>query len=584
MSIVNGEQYKLRAEKNRISIRLTPPERGEILDRNGIKIATNRPDFSVFLIPEQAHDVVATLQKLGRIVKLDERRLTRVRRQISRQRKFFPVTVAQGLDWQTFSKVNVAMPELPGVETTAGLSRFYPKGYEVAHIVGYLASPDEEEVRLHPMYRLPGFKVGRQGIEKRFENYLRGTAGTRRVEVNAVGREIRDLPPKEEAVKGNDLHLALDINLQSYALEQLNENAAGVVAMDVNSGDVLALASAPSYDPNEFNRGISQENWQGLLNDPRKPLLNKCLSGQYPPGSTIKMVIALAALEHGIITQDTKFYCNGNHKLGDHTFHCWKRGGHGTLDLLGAISNSCDVYFYEIAERLDVDMIADMSRRFGLGESFELGVDGEKPGLVPDRRWKSVFLQQNWQLGDTLNVAIGQGAMLVTPLQLAVMVSRIASGMSVRPLLIRENDVLKRSDQLEFSADGVFNQLDVNPLHLRIVRKGMEMVMAAGGTAHDYRRPKSAIKQAGKTGTAQVRRITKEERVTGVLDNNELPWGARDHALFVGFAPVEAPRVAVAVLVQHGGGGSKVAAPIARAVMDKALELMDAKELDEGQL
>ncbi|MCK0068504.1 penicillin-binding protein 2 [Kordiimonas laminariae] len=571
LSIVNGEKYKLRADKNRISVRLLAPVRGEIFDRKMRKIATNRRDFSVYLIPEQAKEVANTLTKLNRIVKISDRRLKRIERQIKRQRKFLPITVAKGLDWKTFSRVNVDMPNLPGVETNVGLSRFYPNGQSVAHIVGYLASPGENDVGRNPLYQLPGAKVGRQGIEKRFEEELRGEAGTRRVEVNAIGREIRELPPRQEALKGQDLHLTLDMDLQEFTLDQLGEESAGVVVMDVKNGDVLSLASAPTFDPNEFTSGISSANWQGLLNDPRKPLLNKCMTGQYPPGSTVKMVIALAALEQGIITPETKFFCNGKHRLGNNLFHCWQRNGHGHVNLLDAISKSCDVYFYEIAEKLDIDIIAEMAKRFGLGQTYALGVDGEKEGLVPDRQWKRVIQNQPWHLGETLNVSIGQGAMLATPLQLAVMTSRIASGNEVTPRLIRY------TDELDF--DPNFSPMEVNPLMMRLMRRGMEMVMEPKGTAHDYRRSKSAIKQAGKTGTAQVRRISRAERESGVLKNDEKPWAARDHALFVGYAPAENPEVAVSVLVQHGGGGASKAAPIGRAVLDKALELKDKPAL-----
>ncbi len=366
------------------------------------------------------------------------------------------------------------------------------------------------------------------------------------------------------------------MQLQEYVLQQLGEEAAGVVVMDVNNGDVLSLVSSPTYDPNEFTNGISSENWNGLLNDPRKPLLNKCMSGQYPPGSTIKMIIILAALEQGIITPETEYFCNGKHPFGDNVFHCWKRHGHGKVDLLSAISKSCDVYFYEIAEKLDINDIADMARRFGLGQIFSLGVDGEKNGLVPDKQWKRAVLNEAWHLGETLNVSIGQGAMLVTPLQLAVMTSRVATGMEVMPRLISTGDTL--------SEDPVFHQIQANPFHLRIARKGMEMVMEPKGTAHDLRRAKSAVKQAGKTGTAQVRRISADERKSGVLKNEEKPWNARDHALFVGYAPAENPEVAVAVLVQHGGGGATKAAPIGRDVLDKALEFKHAikNKNDEG--
>ena len=564
LTIINGEQYRLRADKNRISTRLVVPERGEILDRNNVKLAVNRPDFTVYLIPEQAGDITKTLAKLSRILKLDKRKLAGVVRQIKRQRKFLPVSVAGNLDWNTFSRVNVDMPELPGVLTNAGLSRYYPDGREFAHIVGYLARPNEEEIALTRMYRLPGFKVGRQGLERRFENELRGSPGARRVEVNAVGREIRELPPRRDAKKGEDLKLSLDIRLQKFALEQLGEEAAGAVVMDLETGELNALASTPTYDPNEFTRGISQENYDGLLNDPRKPLLNKALSGQYPPGSTMKMVVALAALEQGVITGDTEYFCNGKHKLGDHTFHCWKKQGHGKQNLLGGLANSCDVYFYNIAEQLDIDFIADMARKFGLGEIFNIGVDGERSGLVANRRWKRDYMNEPWHLGETLNVSIGQGAMLATPLQLAVMTARLATGREIYPSVVRNLPSIEAA---------AFNQLPVNPLHLRAVRRGMEMVMEPRGTAHHRARPKDAVKQAGKTGTAQVRRITKEQRDAGLLDNDEKPWRTRDHALFVGYAPTENPRFAVSILVQHGGGGASTAAPIGRALLDKAIEL-----------
>lgn len=575
LSVVQGEQYRLRADENRISVRLIAPERGEIFDRNGEKLATNIQDLRILLVPEQADTLDDTLEKVQELVLIDDRRLSRIERRIRRQRKFVPVTLAQGLDWETFSRVNVAIPSLPGVQTDAGLSRLYPGGDAIAHLVGYMASPDEEDIYKSPLYQLPGFKIGRQGLERRYEPTLRGAAGTRRVEVNAVGREIRELPPREDALKGQDLHLTLDMGLQRYVMEQLGEEAAGAVVLDIASGDVLALASSPGYDPNEFTRGISSANWEALLKDPRTPLLNKSVTGQYPPGSTIKMIVALAALEQGLISQDTTHYCNGRHRLGDRTFHCWQNRGHGELNLMDAIAKSCDVYFYNIAEELDIDRIADMARRFGLGDIFELGVDGVKEGLVPDRDWKRAVLQEPWHLGETLNVSIGQGAMLATPLQLAVMTARLASGNRTMPRLVRD----------DLTVPPVFEPMDVNPFHLAAMRRTMEMVMEEGGTAHDYARARSAVRLAGKTGTAQVRRISLAERQAegGVIDNEELPWQSRDHALFVGYAPAEAPEVAVAVVVQHGGGGSGVAAPLARSILDRALSPPVVPSQDEGQ-
>lgn len=564
LSVVQGEKYKLRAERNRVSIRLIPPERGEILDRTGRILAKNQPDFRVFLIPEQAGDVEATLIKLRDIVHLDERRLARLRQQIKKQRSFVPVTVSEQLDWETFSRLNVAMPYLPGVVPDAGLSRFYPSGSEVAHLLGYMGRPGEEEVGNNPLYQLPGYKLGREGLEREYEDLLRGKAGTRRVEVNSVGREIRELPNKQNAESGHDLSVTIDLDLQKQAISLLDEQAGGAVVMDVDSGEVLALASTPSFDPNEFNLGISQENWQGLLNDPRNPLLNKCLAGQFPPGSTIKMVVALAAMEAGIIDEDTSFTCRGRHKLGNHYFHCWKREGHGTLSLKDAIAKSCDVYFYKLAELLSVDQIAETARKFGLEEIFNIGIPGERSGLLPTEYWKQANFSEPWQKGETLIAAIGQGYMLATPLQLAVMMSRLATGRRVAPHLVVGDGPARP-----------FETMDVNPVNLDSLRTAMEMVTKRGGTAWDFRRKKSATQLAGKTGTAQVRRITQSERDSGVLDNNELPWQSRDHALFVGYAPADMPRYAVSVLVQHGGSGSGVAAPIGRALLDKALEIAD---------
>ena len=575
LSVVQGEQYKLRAEKNRVAIRLIAPERGEIFDRKHRKLATNRPDFRVFLIPEQAAQIGDTLKKIGRVVRLDERRLARLQRQIKRQRKFVPVTVAQGLDWRTFARVNVAVPDLPGVVTDAGLSRYYPDGQFIAHLVGYLAGPEEEDVASNPMYQLPGFKVGRQGLERRYERRLRGAAGTKRVEVNAVGREIRELPPRQDALPGDSLQLTLDLDLQKFAVDQLGEEAAAAVVMDAKTGEVLALASAPVFDPNEFSRGISTENWEALLKDPRKPLLNKGVTGQYPPGSTIKPIITLAALEQEVVVPETEHFCNGKHRFGNRTFHCWKKEGHGRLDLKGALSQSCDIYFYKIAEELDIAHMADMLRRFGLGETFDLGIDGSKSGLVPDRDWKRLAFNAAWHGGETLNVSIGQGALLATPLQLAVMTARLASGRNLTPSLVSR-------DLATDGPDTAFAPMDVSPLYMREARRGMEMVMERGGTAHDYRRRKSATKQAGKTGTAQVRAISTEERADRVLKNEEKPWRARDHALFVGYAPTEEPEVVVSILVQHGGGGAATAAPIGRAIMDKAMELRAAEFANEA--
>lgn len=574
LSIVKGEQYQLRADKNRINLRIIAPERGEIMDRNGVKLATNRQDYQVYLIPEQADDVVMTLKRLGRIIDVSDQNITRITTRLKRQRKFLPVTIAENLSWEEFSKINVYTPDLPGIVPDAGLTRTYPDGPAVAQIVGYVGVPRERDGN-DPLFGLPGFKIGVHGLERSFDKELRGYQGTRRVEVNNVGREIRELKPRQNALEGKNIDLSLDIELQRFAISQLGELAAGVVVMDIKSGEVVTLASAPTFNPNDFNLGLSHENWQALLKDPRKPLLNKCLSGQFPPGSTIKMVVALAALEKGIINSKTKHVCDGKHPYGDRIFHCWQDKGHGEMDLEGAIKHSCDVFFYALAEKLEIDDLAEMSKRFGMGMVHDIGLENQKKGLVPTREWKRRTFDDIWHGGETLNVSIGQGAMLTTPLQLAVMTSRLATGRMITPNLVKT--VGGQSQNLEND----FGTIGINPYHLKLVQKGMRGVMAAGGTAHDYNRKRSKPLQAGKTGTAQVRRISIEERESGVLKNEEIAWRTRDHALFVGYAPYENPRYAVSVLVQHGGGGSSVAAPIGRDILDKALEIEAARVPDK---
>ncbi len=572
LSIVKGEQYQLRADKNRINLRLIAPERGEITDRNGVKLATNRQDYQVYLIPEQADDVVSTLKSLGRIIDVSDQNITRIQSRLKRQRKFLPVTVAENLSWEEFSKINVSTPDLPGIIPDAGLTRTYPDGPVVAPVIGYVGVPRENDGD-DPLFGLPGFKIGVHGLESRFDKDLRGHQGTRRVEVNNVGREIRELKPRQNAVEGKSIELSLDIELQRYSMSRLGEAAAGAVVMDIKSGEILTLASAPTFNPNDFNIGLSHENWNALLKDPRKPLLNKCLSGQFPPGSTIKMVVALAALEKGIINSKTKFNCNGKHPYGDRIFHCWLDEGHGDVDIEGAIKHSCDVFFYNLAEKLEIDDLAKMSERFGMGMVHDIGLENQKKGLLPTREWKRRTFDDIWHGGETLNVSIGQGAMLTTPLQLAVMTSRLASGRRVEPSLVRS---IGGQPQI---VNNAFATMGINPYHLKLMQKGMKGVMTVGGTAYDYNRKRSMPVLAGKTGTAQVRRISIEERESGVLKNKELAWRSRDHALFVGYAPYDNPRYAVSVLVQHGGGGSTVAAPIGRDLLDKALEIEAKKDL-----
>lgn len=569
LAVDQGDIYQLRADQNRISFRLIAPERGKIKDRFGYEIADNKQDFRVFLVPEQTEDVSGTLERIKVLVpSLSDEKAARLKRKIQRQRGFVPVTVVEHLDWDTFSKVNVALPGLPGVIPAAGMTRSYPDREVFAHVVGYMGRPNEETIRLDPLYQLPGFQLGREGLESRFENHLRGSAGQRQIEINSVGREIRELPDRREARSGKDITTTLNKDLQYFTVDLMKEQSCGVVVLDAQNGDILTLASTPAFDPNDFTEGISIENWNALLADPRTPLLNKCTASQVPPGSTFKMIVALTALEEGIITPETSVYCNGRYPFGDNVFHCWKRGGHGRLAVIEALGQSCDTFFYKLAESLDVDKIAAMARRFGFGQKSSIDLEGIKSGLVPTKQWKNITFQKPWYRGETLNISIGQGALLATPLQLAVMTARLATGKMIEPRLVFDPPFNARDTE-----PVSFDLLDVDPFHLSLVRQGMAGVMARGGTAHDYKRPKTAPVLAGKTGTSQVRRITADERRAGVTKNEDLPWARRDHSLFVGYTQVGNPEFAVAVLVEHGGGGSKVAAPLGRAILDEAVRL-----------
>ncbi|MGY8985697.1 MAG: penicillin-binding protein 2, partial [Sphingomonadales bacterium] len=436
LGVRQGGQYKILAEENRVHMRLLSPTRGEILDRFGKKIATNRKDFRVFLIPEQTRNIEKTLFSLNKIIFLSEGQLRRIRRKIKKQKSFLPVTIAENLSWEHFSKINVESPQLGGIQSDDGETRLYPYGQESGHLVGYVGPVSSLDMTDDPVLQLPDFKIGKEGLEKRFEDNLRGAAGHSRVEVNAYGRVTRELN-RQEGKKGESLVLTLDMALQQYTMKRLGEESASVVVMDIHNGDLLVNASTPSYNSNDFNLGISTENWEALLKDPRKPLINKTISGQYPPGSTFKMIVALAALEAGVVQLNDTVKCTGKYKFGDRNYHCWKKEGHGSVNLLLSLAQSCDIYYYKLAEKVGISKIAEMANFFGLGELHDIGLGGQASGLVPTPEWKIKTQRGKWQVGETLNVGIGQGAILATPLQLAVMISRLANGgKAVKPRLV----------------------------------------------------------------------------------------------------------------------------------------------------
>ncbi|MDE2500350.1 MAG: penicillin-binding protein 2 [Alphaproteobacteria bacterium] len=563
LQIVDGNEYKMEAEDNRVNQRLVAPPRGTILDRFGVELANNRRNYRVVIVAEQATDGVdAALNAIGKIIVLTPRQRDKVLHDIAQNKKFAPVPVVENLSWDEFARINLHLPYLPGVQPDVGETRSYPYGAQLSHVLGYVAaaSPDDKKGDDDPLLDLPGFRVGKRGIEKQFDRQMRGKAGASRVEVNAYGRVIRQLS-SEPGIPGKDVYLTIDCDLQRYVEQQLGDESAACVVMDTSNGDVLAMASTPGYDPNLFNVGITNEQWSTLLNDDHKPLLNKVIDGSYPPGSTFKTAMALAAVDNGLA--DLQVNCTGSMMFGGREWHCWawKKGGHGHVNLHSGIAESCDIFFYEVARRLGIDKMSEAAFALGLGAATGIEMPGELPGLVPTRAWKLARAGVPWTQGDTLNVGIGQGYVLTTPLQLCVQSARIASGKALLPRIVHE---LGQSLQprvvpanLPFSGDA-----------FAAVRSGMSAVTnEVIGSAYPWRITQAGFEMAGKTGTAQVRRISKEERLTGVLSNSQMPWNLREHALFIAYAPVDTPRYALSIIIEHGALVSHPHVQMARNIL-----------------
>lgn len=571
LQVFEADKYKTMSEENRISSRILVPPRGVIYDRNDVAIANNKQNFQAMLVAEQANNVDETLSKFKKLMPLSEKEEARIRRDLKRYRRFVPIKLKEGLTWEEVSKILLVAPEMPGIIVDDGLSRYYPFGRQMAHVLGYVAAVSEDDLKrdTDPLLETPGFKIGRIGLEKKYEQKLRGKGGNLKLEVNAVGRIMKEIE-RENGTAGKSLELSLDSRLQNKAYELFENQSGSAVLMDVNSGEILTFISMPSYDANDFVQGVSQELYNQLLYDEKQPLINKTIAGRYSPGSTFKMIVALAALEAGVITRETKVGCSGKMEFGNHLFHCWKHGGHGALNVVEALQHSCDIFFYEVAQKVGIDKIAAMARRFGLGQQTSLHFDDEKAGTIPDKAWKMANLKAPWQGGETLIAGIGQGYVLTTPLQLAVMTARIANGgKMVEPSLTKVgNHKIKK-----------YKNMKLSPTHLALIKEGMcSVVNKAGGTALGAQFDYKGKKMCGKTGTTQVKRISLQERQSGIIRQEDLPWKYRNHALFVGYAPHDNPKYAVAVLVEHGGGGSTVAAPIASALLKEALILDEEKK------
>ena len=562
LQVVEGRKYKTLADNNRINMKMLAPSRGEIVDRFGVALADNMQNFRVLVVPEQAKNVEEVLGRLRDLIDLNERDIKQTLEAVKKVAKFIPVEVKDDLPWDDVATIEVNLPDLPGLSIDVGERRNYPLKDATAHLIGYVGAVGQSEISEDKMMALPGLRIGKTGIEKKFDKELRGQAGSARIEVNVIGREVRELgrvPPND----GRRMVLSVDAGLQKSVQERLDqERSASAVVMDVHSGAVYALASSPAFDPNIFTKALPPDVWEGLLSNPGHPLTNKAIAGQYPPGSTFKMITALAGLEAGLIKRNTTHFCSGHYDYGNDRFHCWKRGGHGYMDLDNALAESCDVFFYKISTEIGIDKIAEMARRFGLGDKLGFDLIEERPGLMPDKDWKRGYFGKSWQPGETIVASIGQGYIQATPLQLAVMTSRLVNGgKQVKPWLVGHDAMGRAYDQVEWP------DMNFDPSHLAFVKKGMDdVVNASYGTARGAQINQAGMEMGGKTGTAQVKRISMAQRASGVR-NEDLPWKYRHHALFVGYAPVNNPRYVASVVVEHGVSGSTAAAPLARDIL-----------------
>ena len=566
LAIAENEKYTLKAEDNRVQLIIIPPRRGWLVDRNNKPMAINRSEYRVDLIPEQIEDEAMTISVLTHLLALSPDDVQRVRDDLEEARGFRPVEVAENVPYERYAAVTVRLPELPGVQATRGFARFYPSGPAVGHLIGYVGIANREEYEAedkNPLLVTPGFKIGKEGLEEVLEQRLRGTPGGQRVEMTARGKLVRELEPKPDR-SGGTVQLAIDAGLHEFAARRLGPESGSCVVVDCVTGDILCLASMPAYDPNSFSDGIGQTEWRMLSEDERRPLVNKTINSLYPPGSTLKPMATLALQKAGI-SPDERVHCPGGYQLGNRFFRCLAR--HGSMDMYSAVARSCNTYFYAMAHRIGYDAIADMARKLTLGMKYDLPVVSQSYGTIPDSEWKLRKYDEPWRASDTLNASIGQGYVILNPLQLATHTARIASGRAILPNLI---GVHRTPSPL----------LDIDPEHLEVTRRAMWETVNGQGTAGRARLPLDGIEMSGKTGTAQVRRLA-------LGDGKNVPWKYRDHGHFVGFAPFDKPRYAISITIEHGAG-SGAATPVARDVMtylfdrEKAMEALAPMEEQWG--
>ena len=577
LQVKDKKKYLTLSDKNRIREWKLPPVRGEFKDYFGRTIAGNNEVYQLHLVPEQVEDFRYIALRLKKILNLSDREFQKILKKKKEIKPWETIVVSDNLNWEQFSRVNSYLYELVGVKSVLSISRIYPYKENFTHVLGYVSQANENDIYENDDIKkkfVPGLRVGKTGLEKSFESVLLGDNDIQRFEVNAYGKKINEIEFKKGS-KGKDIYLTLDTEIQKYCNELLKDKAGSICVMDIYNGDVLAMQSSPSFDPNLFLFGINQDDWQLIRNNPLKPLVNKTISGKYSPGSTIKPIVALSALENKIINTKFTVKCEGKKEMYGQTYHCWKKKGHGFVNLRNAMKQSCDTYFYEIARRLGVDKLSETAKKFGLGDKvFKDLFNNEKSGLVPNTIWKKNALGRGWLLGETMITGIGQGYIQTTPIQLCLMTAQIANGgYKIYPRLTLE-------DRNNFPDK--YTPLFDNPNNIKIIQDSIySSTNEVMGTSYSSRINDLKYRFAGKTGTAQVKKITEQERELD-LKTSEIPYEQRDHALYVAYGPVKSPRYAISIIIEHGGSGGSVAAPIAKKlfklVIDRHKDREDAQK------
>ena len=560
IQIIDSSKYKTMSKKNQIDLEIIFPIRGKIFDRNKNLLAKNEKVYDLYLIPENTKSINNTLNDISKFIDIDFSKRRKIIELSKKVKKFQKIKIFENISWATLEKIETNKYNLEGIFIAEDYLRVYPYKDNLSHLLGYISKPNQKELTLPFISKMPNLDIGKEGLEKSFNPILIGKAGQREIEVNSNGRIIREIS-KIDSIMGKEVFLSIDLRIQQFAINLLKSHKAGSInVINIKNGEILCMASNPTYDPNKIIQKPNKVYWESLLTNSLSPLTNRSIQGLYSPGSTFKMIVAIAALKHGIINTDTAHSCSGKIEFGDRLYHCWKTNGHGKMNVTDAIKQSCDVFFYEISKKVGIDKIAEVAKDFGLGQTFDISMPNQKAGIIPNKKWKKNTIGENWYAGETLISGIGQGFILTNPFQLAVMTSIIASdGKMIEPTIIKSKGVSFKTNEKYLK-------------EIKIIKKAMfKVVNENKGTAFKSRL--DDIKFSGKTGTSQVRRILLSERESDDFREKEEEWKNRDHALFVGYMPHDDPKYAISVIIEHGGSGASTAAPIAKQVFNYINEL-----------